>query len=194
MRHAPTPTSSDVRVPRVHGPPVAYAEEDEHATGEREEDDRDDERDRARRPEPREPIGLRRDGVLERREAAVHRLSLVLDLVAEAREPLAAAVEHAVDDVGDVSLPCAQLAILPGGELEVGDRLVAQTAPDGLLRRRRHGLVDAAAHEVEQRGRELVRARLASLSQQRRARVQARCRSAAPARTRGRSPSGARVP
>ena len=38
------------------------------------------------RAEPRTPIGLGGDGVLERREAAVHRLALVLDLVAEARE------------------------------------------------------------------------------------------------------------
>ena len=98
----------------------------------------------------------------------MHRFALVLDLVAEAREPLAAAVEHAVDDIGDVPLPGAQLAILAGGDLEVGDRLAAQPAPDGLLGRRRHGLVHAAPHEVEQRRRELVRAGLAALAQQRR--------------------------
>ena len=61
----------------------------------------------------------------------MHRLALVLDLVAEARESLAAAVEHAVDDVRDVALPRAQLAILAGRQLEVGDRLVTEAAPDG---------------------------------------------------------------
>ena len=49
-----------------------------------EEDDGDDERDSAVRAEPRAAVGLGGDGVLERGEAPVHRLALVLDLVAEA--------------------------------------------------------------------------------------------------------------
>ena len=97
----------------------------------------------------------------------MHRLALVLDLVAEAGEPLAAAVEHAVDDVRDVALPRAELAVLARGHLEVGDRLVSQAAPDRALGRRRHGLVDAAPDQVEERRRELVRAGLAALPEQR---------------------------
>ena len=97
----------------------------------------------------------------------MHRLALVFDLVAEAREAFAAAVEHAVDDVGDVALPGSELSILSCGELEVRDRLAPEPGPDRPLGRRRLGFVDATTHEVEERGRELVRARLASLSKER---------------------------
>ncbi len=69
---------------------------------------------------------------------------------------------------------------------------VSQAAPDRALGRRRHGLVDASADQVEERRRELVRAGLAALARAASGRARARCRSAAPARTRGRSPCGAR--
>ncbi len=98
----------------------------------------------------------------------MHRRPLVLDLVAEAREPLGAAVEDPVDDVRHVSFPVAKLGVLAGGYLEIGDRLTAEPGPDRALGRDGLGLVDAAANEVEERRRELVRPRLASLPEERR--------------------------
>ena len=98
----------------------------------------------------------------------MHRCAFVFDLVAKARKAFAVAVQHAVDDVGDVALPRAKLSGLPGGQLEVGDRLVSEPSPDGALGRRVLCLVDAPTDEVEERCGELVRARLAALAQKRR--------------------------
>ena len=85
----------------------------------------DDQRNRSRRAEPRQPPGLVGDVLLECREASVHRLALVLDLVAEARQALAASVQNAVDDVRDVAFPGSKLGVLAGRQLQVGDGLVA---------------------------------------------------------------------
>ena len=53
IRQAPMPTRSDVGVARVDGSPVAYGEEDEQTSDEREENDGDDEWEGAGRAEPR---------------------------------------------------------------------------------------------------------------------------------------------
>ena len=57
---------------------------------------------------------------------------------------------------------------VPGGELEVGDALGPQPAPDAPLGRHVLRGVVAAADQVEERRRELERAGLAALPQQRR--------------------------
>ena len=114
------------------------------------------------------PVRLVRDVLLECGEATVHRLALLLDLVAEVGQALAASVQHSVDDVRDVTFPVAKLAVLAGRELQVGDGLVAEPAPDRTLRRGRHGLVDAPPDEVEERRGELVGACLATLPEERR--------------------------
>jgi hypothetical protein len=136
---------------------VAHREVDEERAGEGEENTGDDERDGAVRAEPAQAPGLVGDVLLEAREARVHRCALVFDVLPEVRESLAAAVEHAVDDVRDVALPRAELAIIAGRDLEVGDRLVTKASPDRALGRRRNRRVDAAPYEVEERRRELVR-------------------------------------
>ena len=114
----------------------------------------------------REVLRLVHDLGLEGREARRHRGALVLDPVPEPREPLGAVDEDRVDDVRDVALPGAKRLILARRELEIGDVLGAQAAPDLLLGRDRLRLVDASPDEVEERRSPLVRPRLASLAQQ----------------------------
>ena len=93
----------------------------------------------------------------------------VLDPVAEARQPLGAAGEHAVDDRRRRSAPTPSSSLaVAGRELEVGDLLVPEPAPDLPLGRHRLRRVDAAADQVEERRGELERAGLAALAQQRR--------------------------
>ena len=99
----------------------------------------------------------------------MHRLALVLDPVAESREVLRPPVEHAVDDVGDLALPRARAAGPYAGESARSDTVSCLRPPQ--IERSvvvRLGRVDALADQVEERRRELVRARLAALAEQRR--------------------------
>ena len=95
-------------------------------------------------------------------------VAVVLDLAAELRQPLRAVGEDVVDDVRDGRLPRGQLDRRPGRELEVGDALVPEAAPDAALGGDLLRLVVAAPDQVEDRRGELERARLAALPQQRR--------------------------
>ena len=127
------------------------------------------ERERADRAEPAAPVHLVVDGALERLEARRHRRPLVLDPLAEAREPLGAAVEHAVDDVRDVVAPTAVSCC--GSPAESSRSATSSVRrPPQIFRSVVTGsrLVVAAADEVEERRRELVRAGLAALAEQRR--------------------------
>ena len=108
------------------------------------------------------------DGRLEALEARRHRGPVVLDLAAELRQPLRAVGEDVVDDVRDGRLPRGELDRRSVRELEIGDVLVPEAAPDAALGRDLARVVVAAPDQVEDRRGELERARLAALPQQRR--------------------------
>ena len=93
---------------RVDRAPAVDREVGQHHADSREDEHADAERERAHGREPAPLAHLRAHARLERREALRHRLTFLLDLLAEAREPLGAAVQHSVDDVGDVALPRRQ--------------------------------------------------------------------------------------
>jgi len=92
----------------------------------------------------------------------------VLDSVAEAREPLGAVDDDRVDDLSDRCLECLHGRFhVSERELEVGDLLRLQPAPDLPLGRHLVGAVAPAPDQVEERRRELVRAGRLLLAQQR---------------------------
>ena len=109
------------------------------------------------------------DRALERLEPRRHRRPLVLDPIAEARQPLGASVEHARRRHPRRRPPRRELDLrLARRELEVGDVLAPEAAPDLALRRRRCRAVVPAPDEVEERRRELERPGLASLAEEHR--------------------------
>ena len=120
------------------------------------------------RPEPAPVPDLGLDRRLEALEPRRHRRALVLDLPAELGQAPAAPVEDVVDDGRHRLLPGRQLDRLAGGELEVGDALVAETAPDAALGGDVLGRVVATSDQVEEGRRELEGARLPSLTEERR--------------------------
>ncbi len=139
-------------------------------------------------PEPVSVLLLGGDGRLEGAEALGVARPVVLDPVAEAREPLGAVDDDRVDDLRDRRLERLHRSFhVSERELEVGDLLRLQPAPDLPLGRHLVGAVAAAPDQVEERRRELERAGRAALREQARARARAATPSAAPARTRGRS-------
>ena len=140
------------------------------ASDREEQEQRERERDGAARDEPLPVAGLGADVRLERGEVLAHRLAVVLDPLAEPRQPLGAVLDHAVDDVGDRALPGRQRLVGLRRPRARGRRRSRCRRPpqiDALGRHRRRG-EDAAADQVEERRRELERARLAALPQQRR--------------------------
>ena len=117
--------------------------------------------------EPAAALHLGADGRLEGGEPLGVPRPVVLDPVAEAREPLRPVGEDRVDDLRDRRLERLHGSLdVAERELEVGDLLRLQAAPDLPLGRHLLGLVAAAPDQVEERRRELERAGRASLREQ----------------------------
>src|SRR6188508_2259788 len=133
-----------------------------------EDEERDPEDGEASAREPALRVDRVVDGLLEVGEALAVAAAVGLDALAELAQPVLAAREHRVDHLGYGRLePRQRNARVPESELEVRDVLVAQAAPELALGRDRRRLVATAADQVEQRGRELVRARLRLLRDER---------------------------
>ena len=118
-------------------------------------------------PEPVPVLHLGVDGGLEGGEALGVPRPVVLDPVAEVREPLGPVGDDRIDDLRDRRLERLHGRLdVAERELEVGDLLRLQAAPDLSLGRHLVGAVAAAPDQVEERRRELERARRASLREQ----------------------------
>ena len=167
-RRGPEPDQHDIAPAHVDGPPARRRDEPAADREPDEEERREGERHDPAAEEPAAALHLARDVGLERGEARAHRGPVRCDLLPEVREPFRAAADHAVHDGGDVLLVVGHRVGLPGRDLEVGHLLLAQAAPGRALGRHRLRGVDAAADQVEERGRELERPGLAALPQERR--------------------------
>ena len=117
---------------------------------------------------PPVPLDRRPDVRLEALEALAVGGAVGGDPLAEARERLRSLREDVVDDLGDGVLERGQLRPVTARELEVGDLLVTEPAPDALLGRDGLRGVAAAPDQVEERRGELERAGLGLLAEERR--------------------------
>ena len=93
---------------------------------------------------------------------------LGFDSVSEPREPFRAADEDVVDDLCDGRLECLHRRLdIVERELEIGDLLRLQPAPDPPLGRDGLRAIAPASDQVEERRRELERPRRSSLREER---------------------------
>ena len=142
-------------------------EQDDRENGEHTDADGNQPAPAARVPAAR--VDLRGDLGLEAREARAVARAVALDRLPKLGEPLALALDHRIDHLGHGRLEVGQLQCrVAHGHLKVGNVLVAEPAPDLALGRDGDRLVAAAADQVEERRRELVRAGRLLLAQQRR--------------------------
>ena len=149
--------------------PAVDAHPQEHHRRESEQGDAYADHDEPLAHVPAALLDRRRHLLLEGLEALAVRLAVAFDLLAELREPLSVGVDDGIDDPRHGSLERRRLhRLVAGRDEQVGDVLVAKPAPDGALGRDRRRLVAATADEVEERRRELVRARHGLLLHERR--------------------------
>ena len=156
----------DVAPPRGDGAEAVNADDEQHDAGNAEQGGCDPEHGGAAVIEPALGLHRRGDALLERGEALGVLRPILLDPVAEARQPLGPALEDRRDDSLDRLLERRDVRqAVTHGELEVGHVLVTEAAPRRPRGRHGNRLESPPADQVEERRRELVRARLAALAQ-----------------------------
>jgi len=152
---------------RGDGAEAGKADPEQQGGQEREEEDREHEGAEAGPDVPLPAVDRLRHARLERAEALAVRRAALRDPVPELRQALGSVGEHVVHDVRDRLLergePHVGIAL---ADLQVGHRLAAEASPLLLVRRHGRRLVAPAPEQVEQRRRELERARVAVLAQQ----------------------------